>query len=87
MYSCIALDFWELCQGLFLAVNHEVLRREMGKEAVLTIHEIPYIWTALKEKEKQKNRQKKIPFLSSCGHNGDDLQRGTCTFSYFFLST
>lgn len=54
MYSCIALDFWELCQGLFLAVNHEVLRREMGKEAVLTIHEIPYIWTALKEKEKQK---------------------------------
>ena len=61
----MALDFWELCPGLFLEVNHEVLRREMRKEAVLTIHEIPYIRTALTEKEKQQqqqqqqNRQKK----------------------------
>ena len=54
----MALDFWELYQGLFLAANHEVLRREMGKEAVLTIHEIPYIRTAFTEKEKQTNKQK-----------------------------
>jgi len=36
----------------------------MGKEAVLTIHEITYIRTALTEKEKQKkHRQKKDSFF------------------------
>ena len=48
----------------------------------MKFHTFELLW---KKKKNKKNRQKKIPFLSSCGHNGDDLQRGTCTFSYFFF--